>query len=233
MKRFLALPLSALAAACMSYPPPPPITPNPPGNVYRAVGHAPEWTLTIDERLIAFYRPGQPPVTQPTPRVIVGFAGEIYQTPRIGVNLPHVGCTDSVTGQRFRDRAEVTVDGVRYAGCGGEPAAAVGGSVAGTSWRVVAVNGRPTPPTDNFYMNFEAERFGAKFGCNGMGGNYQQDGDSILPGPVIGTKIACPDMSFEIAAGQVLSQPLRLIWTGPGDLRLSSGPQRTIDLVRR
>ena len=233
MKPLFALTLTALVAACMSFPPPPPITPNPPGGVYKAIGHAPEWTLTIDERLITFYQPGRRPVTQPTPRVIVGFAGEIYQTPRIGVNLPHVGCKDSVSGTLFRDRAEVTVDGVRYTGCGGELAAAAGGSVAGTNWRVVAVNGRPTPPTDAFYMNFEADRFGAKFGCNGMGANYQQEGDSILPGPVIGTKIACPDMSFEIAAGQVLSQPLRLIWTGPGDLRLSSGPQRTIDLVRR
>ena len=35
-----------------------------------------------------------------------------------------------------------------------------------------------------------------------------------------------------LEAALVLSQPLRLIWTGPGDLRLSSGPQRTIDLVR-
>src|SRR5690349_4683257 len=120
MKLVRALPLFAALTACMSYPAPPPITPNPPGDVYRAVGHAPEWSLTIDSRLITFYRAGQLPITQPTPRVIVGFAGEIYQTPRIGVNLPHVGCTDSVTGTRFRDRAEVTVDGVRYAGCGGE-----------------------------------------------------------------------------------------------------------------
>ena len=232
MKRVLALPLTGLVAACMTYPPPPPITPNPPGGVYRAVGHAPEWTMTIDERLIAFYRPGLPPVTQPTPRVIVGFAGEIYQTPRIGVNLPHVGCTDSITGQRFRDRAEVTVDGVRYTGCGGEPVAAVGGSIAGSNWRVVAVNGRPTPPTGDFHINFEADRFGARFGCNGMGANYRQDGDMIVPGPVIGTKMACPDMSFENDAGAVLSQPLRMQWSGNGRLRLSSGPMRTIDLVR-
>jgi heat shock protein HslJ len=230
MKRLLALPLTALVAACMTYPPPPPITPNPPGGVYHATGHAPEWTLTIDERSIAFHRPGQAPVVQPTPPVIVGFAGEIYQTPRIGVNLPHVGCTDSVTGQRFRDRAEVTVDGTRYEGCGGEPAMA--GSLAATRWRVVAVNGRPTPATGDYWLNFEASRFGAKFGCNGMGADYRQDGETIVPGPVMGTKMACPDMSFETDAGITLSQPLRMMWTGSDRLRLSSGVNRTIDLVR-
>ena len=230
MRAFLALPLTLLAAACMTYPPPPPITPNPPGGVYRAVGHAPEWTLTIDERSIAFHRPGQAPVVQPTPPVIVGFAGEIYQTPRIGVNLPHVGCTDSVTGQRFRDRAEVTVDGTRYTGCGGQPEGS--GSLAGTRWRVVAVNGRPTPATGDYWLNFEASRFGAKLGCNGMGADYRQDGETIIPGPLMGTKMACPDMSFETDAGTTLSQPLRMMWTGSDRLRLSSGVNRTIDLVR-
>ena len=233
MQRFLVLPFTALIAACMAHPPPPPIIPGPPGGTYRAIGTEPFWDLTIDPGQMIFTdRGNNVRVIQPTPRVIVGFAGEIYQTPRIGVNLPHVGCTDSITGQRFRDRAEVTVDGMRYTGCGGEPVAAVGGSIAGTNWRVVAVNGRPTPPTGDFHINFEADRFGARFGCNGMGANYRQDGDMIVPGPVIGTKMACPDMSFENDAGAVLSQPLRMQWSGNGRLRLSSGPMRTIDLVR-
>ena len=99
-------------------------------------------------------------------------------------------------------------------------------------WRVVAVNGRPTPPVGDYWMNFDAGRFGAKFGCNGMGADYRQDGNMIVPGPVVGTRMACPDMSFENDAGVVLSQPLRMMWSGNDRLRLSSGPTRTIDLVR-
>lgn len=105
-------------------------------------------------------------------------------------------------------------------------------SVAGTSWRVVAVNGRPTPVRpDLFFMNFETASFGSKFGCNGMGADYVQRGNIIDAGPVIGTKMACPDMSFEIEASRVLDPPMLASWRGPSSLRLTS-PGGTIDLAR-
>jgi heat shock protein HslJ len=169
-------------------------------------------------------------VVQPTPPVITGFAGEIYQTPRLRVNIVHARCSDGMSDRAYPDRVQVDVDGRRKKGCGA--AAMVPGGLAGTNWRVVAVNGRPTPAVGDFHMNFEASRFGAKFGCNGMGGDYRLDGDTIVPGPVMGTRMACPDMSFETDAGIVLSQPLRMLWTGGDRLRLSSGVNRTIDLVR-
>jgi heat shock protein HslJ len=231
MKLLFALPLSALVTACMAYPPPPPITPGPPGGAYRAVGTEPFWDLTIDPvRMVFTDRGNNVQVVQPTPRVIVGFAGEIYQTPRISVNIVHQPCNDGMSDRTFRDKVQVTVDGRLFNGCGGETIAAA--TLANTRWRVAAVNDRSTPSQGDFYLNFDADRFSAKFGCNGMGANYRQDGDLIVPGPVMGTKMACPDMSFEIAAGQVLSQPLRLTWAGSDRLRLSSGPGRTIDLVR-
>lgn len=100
------------------------------------------------------------------------------------------------------------------------PPGPVGGSVAGTSWRVVAVNGRQTPRTGEFYMNFEQARFGAKFGCNGMGADYVQRGNVIDAGPVVGTQMACPDMSYETQAHVILEQDMIATWNGPGALRL-------------
>ena len=106
------------------------------------------------------------------------------------------------------------------------------GSVAGTSWRVVAVNGRAAPARpDVFFMEFAATRFGSKFGCNGMGADYVQRGNIIDAGPVIGTRLACPDMSYEIQASAVLEPPMVATWSGPSALRLSS-PGGTIDLKR-
>src|SRR5258705_10608502 len=98
MKRLVIIPLTALAAACLAPPPPPPMTPNPPGGVYRAVGTEPFWNLTIDERQMVFTdRANSVQVSQPTPRVIVGFAGEIYQTPRLNVNIVHAPCSDGMS----------------------------------------------------------------------------------------------------------------------------------------
>ncbi|HEX6742337.1 MAG TPA: hypothetical protein VF079_11160 [Sphingomicrobium sp.] len=115
---FAALPALALAA-CYAAPPPPPLTPNPPGSAYRATGTEPFWGLTIDERRMVFTRPDAQPVAQPTPKVIVGFAGEIYQTPRLNVNIVHMKCSDGMSDRTYPDRVQVTVDGHRYDGCGG------------------------------------------------------------------------------------------------------------------
>lgn len=105
------------------------------------------------------------------------------------------------------------------------------GSVANTDWRVVGVNGRATPPSGEFFMNFQTTTFVSKFGCNGMGADYVQRGDIIDAGPVIGTKMACPDMSYEIQAHAVLDRDMRAVWNGPGVLRLANGGG-TIDLRR-
>jgi uncharacterized membrane protein len=112
MKRFLAIPLIALTGGCLTAPPPPP----PP---YHAVGTEPFWDLLIDEHNLTFTLSGSAPVLQPTPKVIVGFAGEIYQTPRMNVNIVHGTCSDGMSDRTYPDKVQVTVDGHQYNGCGG------------------------------------------------------------------------------------------------------------------
>ena len=105
--------VSCALAACMSYPPPPPAP-------YHAVGQAADWTLIIDDRYVTFIPgPGQQPILQPTVKPIVGVAGEIYQTPRINVNVVHGTCSDMRTSIAYPDRVQVHVDGRLYTGCGG------------------------------------------------------------------------------------------------------------------
>ena len=113
MKRLLAIPLATSLAACLS-------TPAPPAAPYRAIGTEPFWNLLIDEHHLTFTQPDATPIQQPTPRVIGGIAGEIYQTPRIGVNIVHSpGCSDGMSDRVYPDRVQVTVDGRQFTGCGG------------------------------------------------------------------------------------------------------------------
>ena len=112
MKRLFAIPLAALASACLSTPPPAPAP-------YHALGTEPFWNLLIDEHDITFTQPDAQPVQQPTPKVIVGFAGEIYQTPWINVNIVHAQCSDGMSDRVYPDKVQVTVDGRQYTGCGG------------------------------------------------------------------------------------------------------------------
>ena len=113
MKFLIASPAALLLSACLSHP----LPSAPP---YRAVGQQAGWTLIIDDRFVTFIgAPGQQPVLQPAPKPIIGFAGEIYQTPRINVNIVHASCSDGRTDRAYPDRVQVDVDGRRYNGCGG------------------------------------------------------------------------------------------------------------------
>ena len=113
MKRLAILALAASLTACLSHPPPAPAP-------YRAVGQSADWTLIIDDRFLTFIpAPGAQPILQPAVKPIIGFAGEIYQTPRIGVNIVHAQCNDGRTDRAYPDRVQVDVDGRRYEGCGG------------------------------------------------------------------------------------------------------------------
>ncbi len=121
MKHLVLLAPLALLASCYPAPPPPPlITPNPPGGVYRAQGTEPFWNMTIDDREMIFTDRGtNVRVAQPTPPVTIGVAGEIYQTPRLHVNIVHAQCSDGMSERAYPDKVQVDVDGRRFSGCGG------------------------------------------------------------------------------------------------------------------
>jgi uncharacterized membrane protein len=112
MKKLIPTVAVALAGACAPLPPPPP----PP---YHAVGTEPFWNLLIDERDLTFTQPDAQPIRQPRPQAIIGVAGEIYQTPRINVNIVHGQCSDGMSDRVYPDKVQVTVDGKRFNGCGG------------------------------------------------------------------------------------------------------------------
>ena len=112
MKALIPIAAAVALAGCMSIPaaPPPP---------YHALGTEPFWNLLIDEHDLTFVQPDAQPIKQPTPRVIVGIAGEIYQTPRINVNIVHAQCSDGMSDRVYPDKVQVTVDGRQFNGCGG------------------------------------------------------------------------------------------------------------------
>jgi heat shock protein HslJ/uncharacterized membrane protein len=119
-----------------------------------------------------------------------------------------------------------------YGGAGNYPAPGSPGAMmlSGTNWRVTAINGRPTQPR-NFYLNFMPDgSIGAKFGCNSLGGGYSQQGPTLTTTRVIGTQMACGDMSFESQGAKILSKPMTA--SGFGNHLTLTNTNGTIDLVR-
>ena len=106
------LPLALIVGGCLTTPPPPPAP-------YRALGTEPFWNVLIDEHHITFIEPDAQPLRQPAPKPITGVASEIYQTPRISVNIAHGTCSDGMSDRTYPDKVQVRVDGRQFNGCGG------------------------------------------------------------------------------------------------------------------
>ena len=107
-------------------------------------------------------------------------------------------------------------------------------SLDGTRWHVAAVNGRATPPGDQYHLRFDEGRIGAQFGCNGIGGTYSIHGQTLVAHELISTLIGCPEpaATFETQGSAVLNQPMRLNWTSETQLTLSNAAG-SIRLERR
>ena len=214
----LAAPL--FLAGCLSHPPPPPAP-------YHAVAKDGGWNLIIDDKHVTFIPAGGQPIAQPKPQPIVGVAGDIYRTPRIEVNIVHGRC--AIGDRVYPDSVQAYVDGTLHSGCGGDYRVGEGGdsaiNLAGTDWKVALVNGRPTPAVGDFSMRFmDARSFGARFGCNHMGGRYTVSGSTLTTSDIATTLMGCPEPAgtFEREAGLVLGSPMRMEVAEGGRLVLSN-----------
>lgn len=93
----------------------------------------------------------------------------------------------------------------------------------GTEWRVTRIDGATPVVPDRARLTFEADRLGANVGCNGMGGEYRLEGDRLIAGPLIATRMFCegPVWGQEEAVGALLAGAPRIARSGE-TLRLES-----------
>lgn len=94
----------------------------------------------------------------------------------------------------------------------------------GTRWHVTAVNGRATPATGDYRIEFKAGGIGGRFGCNAFGGRYSVVNDRLVARDVASTLMGCPEpvASFETQAFATLNQPMQMIWSSGRQLTLSN-----------
>ncbi len=183
----MQFPIAAALAALATLSP---LAANAQGVPYRAAGTEPFWSLTIDAGTMRFEALDRPAFSVPTPPVINGFAGDIYRTRRINVNVVHARCSNGMSGATFPDTVTVTVDGRAYKGCGGETARQSTAAVEG-EWRVVTINGRPAITGAPATVRFQGDRISGNTGCNAFGGSFRLERDTLTAGPLISTKRAC------------------------------------------
>lgn len=113
---------------------------------------------------------------------------------------------------------------VSTAGCVATPPPAIA-ELAGTKWHVVSVNGRQTPPKGDYSIRFGSDSaFGARFGCNAMGGDFRIAGGTLTVEHLISTLMGCgePSASFESQGSAILQLPMQVAFTSMGRMSLSN-----------
>jgi heat shock protein HslJ len=202
---------------------------------YRASGTEPFWSLSIDARTMRFEAPGRAPVSVAAPRVIHGFAGEIWQTRRINVNTNHIKCSDGMSDRAYPDTVTVTVDGRSYKGCGGDPRVQASTSVIEGNWRIEALNGRPVARGTSPTVSFDNGRISGNASCNRFSGSFRLDRGRLTAGPLASTRMACTDRTRnqqEQAILSLLGERLTVSSNRHGKLVLTGTRGRTLTLAR-
>lgn len=102
-------------------------------------------------------------------------------------------------------------------------------TLAGTSWKVVSVNGHAAFAGGT--IRFRDQAFEAHFGCNWITGAYRQDANAFRPSNTNSTEQACvlepsppvPVMTYEAWGFAILSQDARVERAGPNVVELNNG----------
>lgn len=107
---------------------------------------------------------------------------------------------------------------------GGGGAAQAQTSGADGSYTLATVDGQAAPRTFRLItLTLEGGRIGGSDGCNSFGGAYRLEGGRVvLTGPLIGTRMACPDSAGGVDVLGVLRARPALTVT-PGGLTLTAG----------
>lgn len=167
-----------------------------PPTTYRAVGTEPFWNVVIEGRQLRLSEAGRPDVLLLARGPVATERGWRWRNPAITVEAERRPCSDGMSDRRFPDRVTVTYRGRTLRGCGGAATASV--ALAGTAWRVAAVDGRavrlPRPAT----LRFTAGRIEGFAGCNRFGGDYALDGDRLTLGAIRSTRMACVGRGGEV-----------------------------------
>ena len=199
--------------------------------LYKAVGNEPGWSLTIRPARMDYAGDyGQVNIAEPTPPSFRPAHGT-YRSGKLQLTISAGPCSDGMSDLIYRQTVRVTADGRTVSGCGGGTIAP--NTLAGTSWSVVAVNGRPVTGGGDYYVQFSDQTLNAKFGCNSMGGAYRVNGDHLSVANLQQTLMGCPEpaATFEREASLLLRSNIRVEKIGGERLRLVS-EAGTVDLKR-
>lgn len=173
------------------------------GDELVAMGNEPSWSLTINpsKNTMRFKTTDSDSINTPVPERITDpdgtfrYVAETKSGKLTAIFRPD-SCVDSMSGQRFDYRTEVTVRGKSYMGCGLSLRQM---TLLHDIWVLTELNGKPVvaasaqrePPRLEIMLT--ESRVTGTTGCNRLNGRVKADTRRIQFGPLATTRMACLD----------------------------------------
>lgn len=158
---------------------------------YKALGTEPFWSLEIRDNRMIFSRAGEKDITVTGVESRPSINGWRHVSKTITADISFTPCSDGMSDRTYKDTVTVMVGKDSYSGCGG--GVAVLQSLEQTNWRIVSIGGVAIAPERQAMLSFADGRASGTIGCNRLGAPYTFKGTSLSFGPVMSTKMGCPD----------------------------------------
>jgi heat shock protein HslJ len=201
-------------------------------SAYKAHGTEPFWSLSLADGAMTFSKPDGVDLRVKEFDARPSINGWRYVSADITADVTFAECSDGMSELTYKDQVRVQTGGVEYLGCGGGIVAPK--SLEGTTWRIKAINGvavAADPATD---INFADGRMSGSAGCNRLGSEYKFVNRTLSFGPVMSTKMACPDPvgKQEFAFVQILGALVSTTFAEDGSMVLTDKAGGTAVLER-
>jgi heat shock protein HslJ len=162
-------------------------------SLYSAAGTEPFWSLKVTDNDMRFERSGVRALQAEGLKTVKRGKGKgtLLSAGSIVADITPMPCSDGISDRRYRDTVTLKVGTQNFKGCGGGILAPE--KMDGTSWRIVAINGELISAEPEATLQFDAARMSGSVGCNRFGGNYSFSNAALNIGPLMSTKMGCPD----------------------------------------
>jgi heat shock protein HslJ len=232
-KRFLMLAsLISMLASCQTVTNEAPAASAPVG--YSAHGTEPFWSLHIDStvRSLRFSEAGGDDIFGDAFTLSSIKGGQRYTSRQITAEIVHATCSNGMSDQLYRDQVSVNVGGKTFKGCGGGVLPPE--TLEKSKWRIVYINGAEIPAAQGASVEFADSRMSATVGCNRMGGSYQFFDGKLSFGPIMSTRMGCPEPidRQEQSLANVLGTMKATSFSDDGAMNLTGADGVTIILYR-
>lgn len=188
---------------------------------YKAIGQEPGWTLEITPNAVEYVGDyGEKRISANSKSVRLNGESLIYANGRLVLNRTAETCSDTMSGQRYRETVRLVVDGQRLQGCGGGTMALE--TLNDSNWTLLSVNGKDALPNVEANLAFADGRISGTAGCNRLMGGYSQNGDTLDFTEIASTRMACPapNMEQEHAVSDVLKKGVKVHHLEDGTMEL-------------